>query len=96
MALPIRIKYAGEARLLTFNFAPKLASGAVLSGGATVTASPGLTVGAPSSDLANGLVTVLVSGGQLDSDYTVTCQHATSNGETLILLATVEVRADAN
>ena len=96
MALPNRIKYEGEARKLTFNFTSKLATGDALTGSATVSASPGITVGVPSSDLATGLVTVLVSGGQINSEYTVRCQHDTVNGETLILTVTVEVQDDVN
>ena len=94
--LPVRIKYLGEARKLTFDFKSKMAAADTLAGAATMANSAGITVVSPSTDLVNGLVTVMVSGGTLNSDYTVTCTHATTQGETLILVVTIEVRADAN
>lgn len=94
--IPVRIKYLGEARKLTFDFASKMSVDDALTGSATIVGSAGITLSSATSDLATGLATVLVSGGTLDSDYLVSCTHATANGETLVLTVTVEVRADAN
>lgn len=96
MSLPARQKFAGERRIVTFDFSTKLPVGDTLSGTATVTASAGLTVGAASSDLVNGLVNVPVSGGTVGNDYTVTCQHNTAGGEILIMAMIIEVRDDVN
>jgi len=94
--IPVRIKYLGEARKLTFDFKSKMGVGDTLVGSATVTGPVGITLASPSTDVTNGLVTVLVSGGTLDSDYLIVCTHSTTNGEVLILTVLVEVRADAN
>lgn len=94
MALPVLKKYPGEERPATFDFTDKLEAGDSLTGTATVTTSPGLTLGTPVR--SGNVVTVEVLGGTLGNDYTLACTCGTVDGYTLEIRLTMEVRADAN
>lgn len=94
MGRPTRQKQPGEARTLSFDFTDKLASGDSLTGTATVTVASGLTAGTPSR--TGNVVSVRLSSGTDGTDYNVQCSCATTDGDTLHLDATIEVREAAN
>lgn len=91
---PIRTKQPAEIRTLTFDFGFKLASGATLTGSATVTVPAGLThVGSPT--VGTKTVTIQVSGGTLGQTYPVSVRCGATNGDILELDVLVRV-ADEN
>lgn len=96
MAIPVRAKYPAEVRLVTFNFRSKMSPGETITGIPTVTVAAGITNSAPQVNVAGDLVTTLLSGGTAAQDYPVTCTVATTLGQTLKLVFSLEVRDDAN
>jgi hypothetical protein len=82
--------YTGASRLVTFDFGPMAASGAILtSPAASVNPADRLTLGAPA---VNGTrAQVMVSGGTDRAAYVLTMQVASDNGEVLVLKVLVDV-----
>jgi hypothetical protein len=81
MSLPVRTKQPDEIRTLAFDFGPKIALGARLTGAPTVSAAVGITVLASTVD--GTLVLAQVSGGTLGTTYQVTAKVNVTNGDLL-------------
>ena len=93
MNIPTIQKKPGEDRTVECDFTTKLAAGDSLSGSPTVTAdSPITTV---SNRVANS-VFVRLGGGIDGADYGFKIVSPTTNGDTLALSGTLEVREDVN
>lgn len=82
---PTRIKQAGEARTITFDFASKLNTGDSVASvvGNALTAAAGITAGAPT--ITGNKVTALISSGTADTTYRISCRVLTALGETVEL-----------
>jgi hypothetical protein len=87
--LPYRYKQPDEVRTLTFDFSKKLLAGAQITGAATLTAEPGVTVSA--GFVSHPTVTCLVSGGTLREKYQIRCRVGATNGEVLSLAMTLGI-----
>lgn len=94
MPVPTRKKYLSEARTLTFDFTDKLAVGDSLTGSPTVTNDTGITISGTSR--SGSLVSLKVSGGQLNVDYRIRVSCATGAGDTVELDVIVKITNDAN
>jgi hypothetical protein len=82
-AIPVRTKQPDEIRTVPFDFAPKLASGVVLTGAPTTFAAAGVTI--VGATVVGAQVLVQVSGGTLATTYKVTCRIGATNGDVLEL-----------
>lgn len=81
MSLPVRTKQPDEIRTIPYDFGPKIAAGASLTGSPTVTAAAGVTV--VGSTLSGTVVLAQVSGGTLGTTYKVTAKINVTNGDLL-------------
>jgi hypothetical protein len=93
--IPVRVKYAVEDRVISFDFTAKLVAGETVTT-ASVTPAAGVTASPPAINVGGYLVTTTVSAGTAGNDYPVTCVAETSGGRTLKLVFSLEVRDDAN
>lgn len=94
--IPTLAKYAAETRTVTFDFREKLGPGDTLAGSPSITASAGLTLTGPTINASLAQCYVHVSGGAVGSTYQVRCEVATTNGDYLREVVTIEVSDDAN
>ena len=105
-AVKVLVKASTESILFGFDFGPLLNTGETLTGTPTVTGSPsGLTIGTPTvkatswvdyltgeTIAANEGAQCRISGGTAGSDYTLTATATTSDGNTRVIVCTLQVR----
>lgn len=81
--------YTEAHRLVSFDFAPMAAVGAILTSPVASVAPTGLTLGTPSVDAK--MAQVMVSGGTDRAAYVLTMQVTADDTEVLVLKVLVDV-----
>lgn len=104
-ATKVIVKHSTESILFGFDFGPLLNSGETLSSVAVTGSPSGLTIGSATvkatswedeltgeTIAANEGAQARISGGTTATDYTLTATATTSDGNTRVLLCTLQVR----